>query len=149
MKEARSWSKLDNWRKQDVAVLCRNWRLFRRVFQSHRCVRRVGGAHMHFVHAWISNESTKRIWTPPLMEVQWYGALNTANLNGITFGFYTGLPQMHIRMYHHFMQKMTTGTAVWNREECDKYISKSNGANWASMYKQHCDRYHVTSYVSL
>ena len=32
-----------------------------------------GGAHMCFVDAWISNESTKRIWGPPLMEVQRYG----------------------------------------------------------------------------
>ena len=34
-------------------------------------------------------------------------------------------------MYQYFMQKMTTSTAVWNKEEFDKYISKSNSAKWA------------------
>ena len=33
-----------------------------------------GGAHTRFVDAWISNEPTKCIWAPPLMEVQQYGA---------------------------------------------------------------------------
>ena len=37
-----------------------------------------GGAYTRFVDAWISNESMKRIWAPPLKEVQWYGASNTA-----------------------------------------------------------------------
>ena len=37
-----------------------------------------GGAHMCFVDAWISNESTKRIWAPPLTEVQQYAALKAA-----------------------------------------------------------------------
>ena len=37
-----------------------------------------GGAHTRFVDAWISNESTKHIWAPPLMEVQWYGASKAA-----------------------------------------------------------------------
>ena len=32
-----------------------------------------GGAHTRFVDAWMSNESTKRIWAPPLTEVQRYG----------------------------------------------------------------------------
>ena len=51
-----------------VAVPCRNRRLFCRVFRSHRCVQSTvsltsvkGGAHMCFVDAWISNESTKRV----------------------------------------------------------------------------------------
>ena len=33
-----------------------------------------GGAHTHFVVAWISNEYMKCIWAPPLTEVQQYGA---------------------------------------------------------------------------
>ena len=33
-----------------------------------------GGAHMHFVDAWISNESMKRVWAPLLTEVQRYSA---------------------------------------------------------------------------
>ena len=33
-----------------------------------------GGAHTHFVDVWISHESTKRIWAPPLTEAQQYGA---------------------------------------------------------------------------
>ena len=37
-----------------------------------------GGAHTRFVDAWISNESMKCIWAPPLMEVQQYGALKAA-----------------------------------------------------------------------
>ena len=37
-----------------------------------------GGAHTRFVDAWIANESTKRVWAPPLTEVQRYGALNAA-----------------------------------------------------------------------
>ena len=37
-----------------------------------------GGAHMHFVVAWISNESMKRIWASSLMEVQQYGTSKAA-----------------------------------------------------------------------
>ena len=37
-----------------------------------------GGAHTCFIDGWMSNESTKRIWAPPLMEVQRYGILNAA-----------------------------------------------------------------------
>ena len=33
-----------------------------------------GGAHTRFIDAWISNESTKCIWAPPLAEVQQYSA---------------------------------------------------------------------------
>ena len=33
-----------------------------------------GRAHTRFVDVWISHESTKRIWAPPLTEVQRYGA---------------------------------------------------------------------------
>ena len=40
------------------------------------CVK--GGAHTRFVDAWISNESTKCIWAPPLIEVQQYGASKAA-----------------------------------------------------------------------
>ena len=36
------------------------------------------GAHTRFVDAWISNESTKCVWAPPLTEVQRYGASNAA-----------------------------------------------------------------------
>ena len=31
-----------------------------------------GGAHMCFIDARISNESTKHVWAPPLTEVQQY-----------------------------------------------------------------------------
>ena len=37
-----------------------------------------GRAHTGFVAVWLSNESTKRIWAPPLTEVQRYRASNTA-----------------------------------------------------------------------
>ena len=37
-----------------------------------------GGAHMCNVDAWISDESTKCVWAPPLTEVQRYGALKAA-----------------------------------------------------------------------
>ena len=49
------------------------------VFEAPYCWTSVkGGAHTRFVDAWISNESTKRIWAPPLTEVQQYGASNAA-----------------------------------------------------------------------
>ena len=50
-----------------------------------------GGAHTHFVDAWISNESTKRICAPPLTEVQRYGAIRRFE---VTFDFYMGLPHI-------------------------------------------------------
>ena len=37
-----------------------------------------GGAHTCFIDAWISDESTKCVWAPPLMEVQWYNASKVA-----------------------------------------------------------------------
>ena len=37
-----------------------------------------GGAHMCFVDAWISTESMKHIWAPPLTEVQQYGTSKAA-----------------------------------------------------------------------
>ena len=37
-----------------------------------------GEGHTCFIDAWIFNESMKRVWAPPLMEVQWYGAVNAA-----------------------------------------------------------------------
>ena len=49
---------IKDWNKEDiyVTVLCRNWRLFCLVFQSHHCLQsavllnfRKGGAHMRFV----------------------------------------------------------------------------------------------------
>ena len=45
---------------------------------SYRWTSAKGGAHTRFVDAWISNESTKCIWAPPLTEVQRYGTLNAA-----------------------------------------------------------------------
>ena len=36
-----------------------------------------GGAHLHFVDSLDIHASTKHIWTPPLTEVQQYGASNT------------------------------------------------------------------------
>ena len=88
--------------KQHVAVPCRNQRLFYRVFRS--CIAAFeapycwtsvkGWAHTCFVDAWISNKSTKRIWAPPLTEVQWYGASKAAMWSKYTteyFDFYTGL----------------------------------------------------------
>ena len=35
-----------------------------------------GGAHTHFVGLLDIHASMKYIWAPPLIEVQWYGALN-------------------------------------------------------------------------
>ena len=37
-----------------------------------------GGAHTYLVDPRISNESTKRVWAPPLTKVQQYDTLNTA-----------------------------------------------------------------------
>ena len=71
-----------------------------------------GGAHTCFVDVWISNKSTKRVWAPPLMEVQRYGALNaamqskyateqslilhgTATRDGIILDFYMRVSHMH------------------------------------------------------
>ena len=54
-----------------------------------------GGAHMCFVDAWISNESTKRIWAPPLKEVQRYSASKAVmQFKYVTFNFYTELPHI-------------------------------------------------------
>ena len=58
-----------------------------------------GEAHMHFVDLHASME---HVWAPPLTEVQWYGASNTAMRlkyaieirDGITFNFHTGLPHI-------------------------------------------------------
>ena len=68
-----------------VAVPCRNRRLFVTYFE-HIAVLEVpyrwtsvkGGAHTFNIDAWISNESTKCIWTLPLTEVQQYGASKAA-----------------------------------------------------------------------
>ena len=37
-----------------------------------------GGAHMRFVDWLDIHVSTLHVWVPPLTEVQWYGASNTA-----------------------------------------------------------------------
>ena len=37
-----------------------------------------GGAHMRFVDSLDIHASMKHVGAPPLMEVQWYGASNTA-----------------------------------------------------------------------
>ena len=37
-----------------------------------------GGAHTRFVDEWITNKSMKRVWAPPLMEVQRYGTSKAA-----------------------------------------------------------------------
>ena len=37
-----------------------------------------GGAHTRFVDSLAIYASTKRVWAPPLTEVQRYGALNAA-----------------------------------------------------------------------
>ena len=37
-----------------------------------------GGAHTRFVDSLAIHASTKRVWAPPLMEVQRYGTLNAA-----------------------------------------------------------------------
>ena len=66
------------------------------------CINSVkGGAHTCFIDVWISNNmSTKHIWAPPLTEVQWYNALNTAicdrnmQQTGIIFDFYMGRPHI-------------------------------------------------------
>ena len=64
-----------------------------------------GGTRTYFIDAWVSNESTKHIWAPPLTEVQRYSALtqrcnrnlwqnNLRFLHGTaTFVFYPRLPQ--------------------------------------------------------
>ena len=57
-----------------VAVPGKNRILFHCIFQAHhrvwcaiaRWTSAKGGAHTHYVNAWISDPSTKRIWAPPL-----------------------------------------------------------------------------------
>ena len=86
-----------------------------------------GRAHTRFIDVWISNEYTKRVWAPPLTEVQQYGASNVVSCpdcirrvsvrkivwaldhfersdaikirDGITFDFYTGLPLYSLPRY--------------------------------------------------
>ena len=49
------------------------------VFEApHRWTSIKGRAHTYYVDAWISNESTKRMWAPPWMEVQRYGTSKAA-----------------------------------------------------------------------
>ena len=85
-----------------VAVPCRNLRLFCCVFRSRIAAFKAlyhwtpvkDGAHTCFVDAWISNESTKRIWAPPITEVQRYGTSKAAMWSKYMteyFDFYTGL----------------------------------------------------------
>ena len=46
-----------------------------------------GGAHTCSVDVWISNECMKCIWSPPLTEVQRYGALKAAMRSKYVTGF--------------------------------------------------------------
>ena len=67
-----------------------------------------GGAHTHFVDAWISNESTKCIWAPPLTEAQRYGTSTAAKRSKYaTVDFYTGLPHILI------LSGSMTNTVPW------------------------------------
>ena len=57
-----------------------------------------GGAHIPFVDSLDIHAPMKHVWAPPLTEVQWYGASNTAmRLKYATFDFCTGLLQIIYR----------------------------------------------------
>ena len=94
-----------------VAVPCRNRRLFRRVFPSHRVVSLnfiKGRAHVRFVDLLDIHVSTKHIWALPLMEVQRYGASKAAIANeirnGITFDFYMELPHIWLPLQQYSLR---------------------------------------------
>ena len=46
--------------------------------ETYRWISVKDGAHMRFVDSLDIHASMNHVWAPPLMEVQWYSALNTA-----------------------------------------------------------------------
>ena len=86
-----------------------------------------GRAHMRFIDAWISNESMKRIWAPPLTEVQWYSALKAADRNMR----WNNLWFLHGTATHAFISSMhvvdtsisDASTSVHVYESCPKQCS--------------------------
>ena len=88
-----------------MAVLCRNQRLFRCVFWSHRCLRSAVllncGAHTRFVGLLDIHASTKHICISSALNrrsVIWrFKHSNVIKIHdGITFDFYMGLPHMYL-----------------------------------------------------
>ena len=56
-----------------------------------------GGTHMRFVDSLDIHASMKRIWAPPLMEVQRFKHNKAIEIcNRITFDFYMGLPHINL-----------------------------------------------------
>ena len=86
-----------------VAVPCRNWRLFRRVFRSHYYVWSAillhscckGGAYMRFMAAWIANKSTCTYEPRPLWKFS--DTVKHSDAYAIVFDFYMGLPQLWVK----------------------------------------------------
>ena len=83
-----------------------------------------GGAHMCFMDALISNESTKHIWAPPFK-----GSDVIEICDRITFDFHTGLPLHHLPEQHCLsFNKLqchvyTTGWHMtFTMYECDKLM---------------------------
>ena len=62
-----------------------------------------GGAHMHFVDSLDIHASTKHIWALPLTEaaIRRFKHSNAIKIrNGMTFDFYTGLPQIQYTAHY-------------------------------------------------
>ena len=104
-----------------VAVPCRNRRLFRCVFRSHRCVQ--SAVSLNFREGRCSYALCKLIRYSCIYEARMNPALNRSSAirrfehsnaieirDGITFDFYTGLPHMHT--YHQY-----TITLAQNKQE--------------------------------
>ena len=90
-----------------VAVPCRNWRLFRRIFRSHRCVRSAVSLNSHLGRG--SYALRRFIRYSCIYEARMSPALNGSSAirrfkhsdtieirDGITLDFYTGLPHIYI-----------------------------------------------------